>query len=164
MKRLFILRHAQAAAGGFADFERPLTKKGLEDARRLGERMKGKNYSPEHIFCSPAFRTSETLAGLLQTLQNLKVDRLSLIYEGGMADLKYVISQSDDAHGSILLIGHNPSVHQLVFDLSKDEGVFIDRLNTGYPPATLSVLDCPIQSWNDLKAGENKLIDLLLAN
>ena len=62
MKSVLILRHAKSEWGnpGQADFDRPLAKRGLEDAPRMGQVLARFNYVPDRILSSPAQRARQT--------------------------------------------------------------------------------------------------------
>ncbi|MGB4107290.1 MAG: histidine phosphatase family protein [Alphaproteobacteria bacterium] len=162
MKRLLILRHAQAGpASEGSDRERKLTTQGMEDASALGERMKAENYIPDFILCSPVTRTQQTLDGVLGSLGKIQTEFEKTIYEGGYGELLSLVRGVDDSCMTLLLIGHNPAIHQFAASLALEEGEFINRLAFGYAPATLTVLDVPRASWRDLQPGENKISDLI---
>lgn len=162
MKRLYILRHANAASpAATADIDRPLENSGLADADALGAVIRQKSYEPAQIFCSPALRTR-------QTMENLKLDEKSSkiiepLYDASAAQMLEIIQDCDDRYKSLLVIGHNPAIHELVMRLSSEDSplTLLKRLMNGYRPATLSALDCPCQCWNDLQLGENMLVDYL---
>jgi phosphohistidine phosphatase len=162
MKRLYILRHAETSpAGEGGDRERKLTPQGLEDARILGETMQERGYVPDFILCSPVTRTRQTLDQILASLGKIQSEFEKTIYEGGYNELMNLVQNVDDACTSLLLVGHNPSIHQFAASLAHDSGEMMNRLSMGYAPATLTVLDVPRASWADVQPGENKLVDLM---
>jgi phosphohistidine phosphatase len=163
MKRLYILRHAKAATpDNVQDFDRPLAPQGLEDAAALGKLMMKQSYTPDAVLCSTAKRTRETLEAL-GLPASTKVEYPEKIYDASAGDLLEMIQNTDDSAESILLIGHNPAIHELALRLSsEDSGLsLLQRLLQGYSPATLSILDVPCKCWNDIQLGENFLINLL---
>ncbi|MCE7887329.1 MAG: hypothetical protein DYH13_07495 [Alphaproteobacteria bacterium PRO2] len=162
MKKLFVLRHAETApAGEGGDRERKLTAKGLEDARALGETMKAKNYAPDFILCSPVTRTRQTLDQLLEGLGKIQTEYEKVIYEGGYHELVELVRGVDDACASLLVVGHNPAIHQFAASMAREDHELMNKLSVGYAPATLTVLDVPRASWADLRPGENKILDLV---
>ena len=69
MRRLLLLRHGKAdrhSAGG--DRERPLTRRGLEDARRVGEHLAQRGLIPQLAVASNAKRARQTLEQALDSL------------------------------------------------------------------------------------------------
>lgn len=162
MKRLFILRHAETApASEGGDRERKLTSKGLEDARALGERMKAENYIPDFILCSPVTRTRQTLDHVTATLEKIQTEFEKVIYEGDYGEILELVRGVDDSCTSLLLVGHNPAIHQFAASMADDSSPMMNRLSMGYAPATLTVLDVPRASWADVQPGENKIADLI---
>lgn len=158
MKTFYLLRHAQAAAG-HPDHKRPLTDKGIKDAKILGDKMRGKNYAPQLILCSDATRTR-------QTLENLDLGKdaefTRYIYEGTAKDYLDLLQEQPDEINSILLVGHNPSCHMLAATLAnEDNPQCLTKIQMGYKPCTLSMFKCDIESWSDLVLHANKLEDCI---
>ena len=62
MKTLYLLRHAKSSwsEAGLADRERPLSKRGLGDAPRMGQRFAGRGESLHRVVTSPARRAHHT--------------------------------------------------------------------------------------------------------
>ncbi|MDP2894669.1 MAG: histidine phosphatase family protein, partial [Sulfurimonas sp.] len=62
MKKLYIIRHAKSSRSDetLEDFERPLNKRGKENAPMMGERLKEKGIMPGIIISSPAKRAKTT--------------------------------------------------------------------------------------------------------
>ena len=61
MKRLYVVRHAQASyPNDVSDYNRPLAKQGVLDIQSLCHYLKSKKYTPEYILTSAANRTLET--------------------------------------------------------------------------------------------------------
>lgn len=159
MKQLYIIRHAQTMpAEGGDDKSRKLTPNGLKDARALGQMMAHKKYIPGIVLCSPATRTRETLAGILESLGDIASEFPDEIYNGGAGELLRLLQQQDNQN--ILLIGHVPGVYELVALLTgSGPPSLLAKLSQSYKPGTLSVLNCPCENWTDIQPGENELID-----
>src|SRR6056297_3405337 len=122
MKRLYILRHAKAMpAEGESDAERRLAPKGEQDAQSLGKIMSGKSYAPDLIYCSPARRTKETMEGLCQTLGEIKTKLEPKIYSASQGDLFTLIQNAEPSCETLILIGHNPAIHQLAATLATED-------------------------------------------
>ncbi|MBW8482928.1 SixA phosphatase family protein [Actinomadura parmotrematis] len=117
MPTLIVLRHAKAAAGlGTADFDRPLTDRGRADAAAAGGWLRERGLVPSAVLCSSAARTRETLERL--DLGGVPVDFERRVYDNDPDVLLDLVRLTDDAAEVLLLVGHNPSVHQLVHDLA----------------------------------------------
>jgi phosphohistidine phosphatase len=142
---LIVLRHAKAADGlGMADAERPLTGRGRRDAKAAGRHLHDLGLVPGLVLCSPATRTRQTLealrldAGAAAT----QVAYEPRIYQNDVDLLFDLIRTTADDLETLLVIGHNPAVHQLVVDLGANE---IDR----FPTSACAVLSVE-GPWADL--------------
>ncbi|HTK85110.1 MAG TPA: histidine phosphatase family protein [Patescibacteria group bacterium] len=157
MKTLYILRHAEAAQGS-PDNQRPLTQAGRAAAEAMGDTMREKRYLPAAIFCSPATRTRQTLAGL--NLTQPKPVFVEDIYQAAPQDLLRVVHDADT--DSLLLVGHNPAVHGLTLALAgRGQPGQLHALRVGFAPGTLAVLQFD-RDWIDLVPGMALLADLVI--
>jgi len=162
MLKLYLLRHAQAA-GSFDvdDYQRPLTLHGIEQAQSLSPSL------PDiHLcLCSSALRTKMTLEGLQKKEANIDKTTFSdELYNAPTGALINAIQQSGTAQ-NLLLIAHNPGIHQLANILARENNnEQRERLRFDYAPATLSVFDCDIKDWKDIQPAQNKLIDLVITD
>ncbi|MCW2886397.1 MAG: putative phosphohistidine phosphatase, SixA [Streptosporangiaceae bacterium] len=116
MPTLIVLRHAKAEHTlGRADPDRSLTGRGRRDARAAGDWLRADGLRPDQVLCSTAQRTRETLEGLGL---DAPVSYEPGIYDNDVDTLLDLIRQTGDDVRTLLLVGHNPSFHQLVLDLS----------------------------------------------
>lgn len=156
MKTLYILRHAKAAPEGReGDAERPLMKRGRKAAAAMGLFLAGIEPVPTLVLCSTSRRTRETLDQILPALkrepQLLFEDGLYLAGASRLLDrLQHLPEQAD----SVLLIGHNPGLHQLAAALASEAG----ELAESFPTAALAVLRVAGR-WTALHPHQATLID-----
>ncbi len=64
MKTVTLFRHAKSGDKdnpNLADIDRPLSKRGLKAAPKMGEAMRERKLRPDLILCSPSVRTRQTL-------------------------------------------------------------------------------------------------------
>ena len=164
MRQLYILRHAQAASpAGVDDKHRPLTKQGAADARALGVLMDKMQYRPDFVLCSPARRTRQTLGKICETLGDVPTGFASGLYFTTTGQLFDFIKRVDSKYNSILLVSHNPSVHglaRLLAGLGRPDLLML--LEIDYRECTMTVLDCPIDSWASLMPSQCDLKNLLI--
>ena len=68
MKKLLLLRHAKSSWGAadLTDFERPLNERGRRDAPLVGEFIREQGLRPDLVISSPAQRTRETIALVIE--------------------------------------------------------------------------------------------------
>ncbi|PXW82561.1 phosphohistidine phosphatase SixA [Nitrosomonas sp. Nm84] len=121
--QLIIMRHAKSdwSEGNGSDFERPLTARGKKAAKQMGKWLKHR-YRIDRIICSPALRTKQTcqlVAEQLRLSQN-HIRWESAIYDASLNDLVSVIKKYSENIRTLLLIGHNPGLDQLLCYLSRD--------------------------------------------
>ncbi|MEV4251848.1 histidine phosphatase family protein [Spirillospora sp. NPDC049652] len=148
MPTLIVLRHAKAEDGfGKDDADRELTGRGRRDASAAGDWLRSQGRTPGLVLCSPAVRTR-------QTLDELRLDAdvryEPLIYANDAEELLELVRETGDEVGVLLLVGHNPSVHQLVHDLAPDGAP------PGFPTCSLAVIDLP-DAWSAVRLGSGDL-------
>ncbi|MEM1086181.1 MAG: histidine phosphatase family protein [Pseudomonadota bacterium] len=123
MKRLILMRHAKTEAWteGIDDHARALTTSGHRAAERVGSALLDLGWQPEHALVSTARRTRETwahLSGVFPDCNFSFEDRLYLAGERGIADM---IGEHDGA-GTLIIIGHNPGMHDLAVSIMRASG------------------------------------------
>ena len=152
MKTLLLMRHAKAASTqvGSTDIERPLNAEGREAAERIGRFIGEKRLEPELGLSSSALRARETREVVIKAAE-LVFDESddSRIYEAGAAELLEIISEFNDDLTTVFLVGHNPSLEDLLRILT--------GTSTHLSPGTLAKIDLESQHWRDAVLGEGKL-------
>jgi phosphohistidine phosphatase len=148
MKTLLIMRHAKSSWDNdqLADFDRPLNDRGRRDAPRMGKLLAQLDIAPDLIISSPAKRASETaeLAALAASYPG-EIRYTEELYLAEPETYVELARQTDDSVSTLLLVGHNPDVEELVADLSGHE----ERM----PTAALAVFHLPIDHWEELGLG-----------
>lgn len=153
MRTLILLRHATAASPpGVDDAERGLTDAGRDEARDTGRRLPDVAPPPDLVLCSTARRARET-AQALDLPADVEVWYERDLYLAGAGVLLDRVSAVDDDVQSLLVVGHNPGLHQLVLTLG---GVGPEEVPR-FSPASLAVLQLP-ESWAALAPGTAALI------
>ncbi len=118
MKKLLLIRHAKAGKHDRNDFDRPLTEKGVHDAALIAEKLKKAELLPEYIVASPALRTKTTANIFAKTLGIKNGSENKFIYDAGTAQLLETINQLPEEYSFIALVGHNPGISQLLYELT----------------------------------------------
>lgn len=162
MKRLLLLRHAKAvpATDPLVDIDRPLADRGERDARRIGERLRQQRVQPALILTSPAARALRTAQLVAHTI-DYPHDAIALehrLYLAEPAAITEIVAAQDAAIETLLVVGHNPGLTELVHrllpafdvdDLPTCAVVGLDYANTAdweriaSDAATLSYYDYP---------------------
>jgi phosphohistidine phosphatase len=155
MKTLYLVRHAKSSweSEGQEDFERPLNSRGHSDAPEIGRRLHLKGVKPKLMMCSAAFRTLATARIIARELGYTEESILVSfrIYQAKKSHLLDLIAEQNDSIESILLVGHNPGMHELSVWLSGSP-------ITEFPTCTVAAISFGTDSWKDLKKNSGKLL------
>jgi phosphohistidine phosphatase len=159
-RELLILRHAKSDwdSGVPSDFERPLAKRGKKDAPRVGEWLYREGLVPELVISSPAERAKQTAEKVCKSMdyKKKKIQWESRLYDADLTRLLRVLADCPPATQTILLVGHNPGLEDLVSFLAGDE---LEEPADGklLPTAALARLEMP-DNWEILDSGCAQLI------
>ena len=141
MRRLLLLRHAKTERPepGERDRNRKLTKRGREDAPLIGAYMARHGLVPDLALVSPATRAEETWALVAKALPTApKLVEEEGIYNAGRDKLIGIIRKARDAH-VLLVVGHNPGLHELAVSLIASGDVEArERVNEKLPTSLVS--------------------------
>ena len=116
MKTLYIIRHAKSSWSDISldDFERPLNKRGKNDAPLMGTRLKHRDIMPDIIFSSSAKRAKMTAKIIANKIDyKKKIVFKKRIYEADVNTLHNMLKNIDDKYNIAFLIGHNPGLNEL---------------------------------------------------
>jgi len=108
---LWLLRHAEAAEGR-PDEARPLTPRGLEQARIAGQALKRLGIHLDTCLSSPKRRAMETAELACEPLA------LEVVTEPALAESIYDPEQLAAGQGNVMLVGHNPSMSIVLRDMT----------------------------------------------
>jgi len=145
MKTLLILRHGKSSWDhpGLSDHDRPLKKRGLRDAPRIGLLLQSQALVPDLIITSSAVRARQTaeLVAAYCGCADAVVERPDL-YPGTAPAYQQALNTIDDAHARVLLVAHNPGLEALLQQLAGG--------HEPLPTAALAWLTLPITRWSQL--------------
>ncbi len=165
MKTLYLLRHAktEAATGNQEDIDRRLTASGREACEAIGSYMKKHKYVPSFVLSSPARRTSETFSHVMEAAGMSPPYKFEKTFYPFNPDrVADSIRKLDDNIDSVMIVGHNPGIHQLAITLAKpDDTDSYEQLKTKYPTGTLTVLRFKLDSWERMGNKGGKLMDFM---
>ncbi len=152
MTELFIMRHADAlsAQDGQKDFDRPLSAIGKMRAQAIGRYLHTNGCNVGIALVSPSRRTLQTYDAMREVDDSLpEHDAQSEIYNAESSVLLRLIQATVLKTKAVLLIGHNPGVHQLAIELCATP----QRIND-FRPATLCGLKFEsFQSTGEIQNG-----------
>lgn len=155
MKLLGLFRHAKSdwADPRARDFDRPLNKRGRAGAAIMGRHIRDHGVAWDHVISSPAVRCTETVEIAAEAAgRPLAVNWDRRIYLASSATLADLLREQDDAFNATLMVGHNPGLEDLIFDLVPDDGSspLRDVVEVKLPTAAYAVLELDIDRWADL--------------
>ena len=170
-RQLWILRHAKAAAeppAGGRDRDRPLTVRGRRDAAALGARLAADGplldtpglVLPGVALVSAAARTVET-AGLVCGGMGgrIRTETFQSLYSAEPETVLAYLREVDGDPASVLVVGHNPTMSHLAYDLASDGSP--GRLGShGLATCSLAVVDLAIRAWDEVPADGGSLVGL----
>ncbi len=151
--RLMLLRHAKAekATAGLRDRDRPLARRGQQDATRVGAYLVHHKFFPDRVLVSPARRTRETWERIVPAFSTPPaVAYEEPLYDGGPEAILTLIKESDAAQ-TLMVIGHNPVLHDLAQLLVASGDLTLrELLNEGLPTAGLVIIGFAGSDWREL--------------
>ena len=161
MKTLGLLRHAKSDWDDMAlrDFDRGLNDRGRRGAAVMGRHIRDHGVPFELIIASPAERVRRTLDAARLDLPVRWEEHVYLADSEALIELLRAI---DGDPSAVLLVGHNPGLQELVFDLvaPEHENDLFGEVAEKYPTATFAVLELAIDRWADCAPGCGTLVHL----
>jgi phosphohistidine phosphatase len=156
MKTILLLRHAKSSwkDPDLPDHDRPLKKRGQNDAPRMGKLLKDEDSIPDLIMSSTAVRAKKT-AELVAKACKYKgeISLKQSLYGAEPVDYLKVLQELSDKYKTVLVVGHSPSVEETVAVLTGSPDVIM-------PTCALAHISLPIQNW--AKLNEQKIKGKLL--
>lgn len=163
MLTLAILRHVKSSweEPHLDDFSRPLAPRGIAAAPLMGKELGRQGIAPQTILCSAAVRARETLrlalpdaeagGGAVHIEAGLYVATAEMLLER----LKRLPAKTSP----VLLIGHNPSLHNLALALAgTGRGEDLVDLARHFPTGALAVLTFEAARWSDIAVRAGRLV------
>lgn len=162
MQQLLLLRHAKSSWDdpSLADRDRPLSPRGRRAAAAIRQMMRDVGLGPDVVLVSPAARTRQTLAALEPWDETPLVEEVEALYLGAAAQLLAVVNEVATTARSVLLVGHNPGLHQLALLLvgaqMTQANADMRRLASGMPTGALAEF-AVAAPWPQLGEGGGRL-------
>jgi phosphohistidine phosphatase len=167
MRRLMLLRHAKTEndAPSGRDQDRRLDKRGRHDAAEIGGWI-GRHppFFPDLVLVSNAIRAHQTWEIAWEAMKELApepvVELVPDLYGADRAQLLQVMrdaSASDPAR--LMLVGHNPGMHELALTLAGSGDAAGRRaLADNLPTSGLAVFDFDINDWTKVAFRRGRLV------
>jgi phosphohistidine phosphatase len=162
MKTLTVLRHAKSSWDDpvSRDFDRPLNGRGQRAAMVMGRHMRSAGLEFDHVIASPAVRIVETVeqveTGYGGALAPAWDRRIYLASASTLLDLIHELPAGAD---SVLMIGHNPGLEDLVLMLVPDraDDALRDAVEAKFPTAAVAVMTFDVDDWGAVRSNGGTL-------
>ncbi|WP_043834051.1 SixA phosphatase family protein [Muricoccus aerilatus] len=142
MHQLLLLRHAKSAWDdpALSDHARPLNARGRRAASAMAGAIRGLSLRPELVLVSSSRRTLQTLETLGTFEGPPRVEPMDDLYLAPWTRLMEVVREVPEAVGSLLVIAHNPGLHDFALALAggAESGGPPPALAEAFPTASLA--------------------------
>ena len=160
-KTLGLLRHAKSDWDDVAlrDFDRGLNERGRRGAALIGAHLHEYGTAWDVVLASPAERVRRTLDATRLQAPVTWDERVYLADSDALVELLRGIEGDP---GAVLVVGHNPGLQQLIFDLvaPERENALFQAVAEKFPTAAFAVLELAIERWTDCAPGCATLVHL----
>ncbi|MFC3559388.1 SixA phosphatase family protein [Pedobacter jamesrossensis] len=152
-KQLLLVRHGKSDWGNLdlKDFDRPLNKRGKENAPEMAERLINRDFKFDLIVSSPAKRAKSTAKYFAEAYHIEDIQYEESIYEANVRTLLKIVNDFDDSANTIIMFGHNPGFTDFANELS-DADIY------NIPTAGMVLISFPFDSWKMVSKGTGELI------
>ncbi|MGJ9404312.1 SixA phosphatase family protein [Arthrobacter sp. KK5.5] len=161
IKRLLVLRHAKSDYPfGVQDHDRPLGSRGEREAPLAGRWMVENGMVPDYIVCSDALRARSTCAWVGSELGEKGPTPYldSRVYGADSTALLSIINETPETVGTLLVIGHLPTVQDLSMRLASVDSFEEDvmEMATRYPTLGLTAMEIT-KPWAELDGRDARI-------
>jgi phosphohistidine phosphatase len=170
MRQLLLLRHAKSSWDDprLSDHARPLNARGKRAAQAIAEAMHTLGLVPDVVLVSSARRTLQTLEALTPIEGGPIIEPMDELYLAPWPRLLELLRGVPETARSVLLVGHNPGMHELAMALAgpagmaapSEGGPMAQRLARGYPTGALAEFTIA-SAWRMLEPGSGRLVRFL---
>ncbi len=166
MRQLLLLRHAKSSWDDpkLSDHARPLNARGHHAAEAMARAMRELGLAPDLVLVSSARRTLQTLEALEPWDETPLIEPMDALYLASAVELLDLLRLAAPVVRSLLLVGHNPGLHELALTLAGAHAATMDehvrRLAEGYPSGTLAEFSIA-SPWSELREGGGHLTRVL---
>jgi phosphohistidine phosphatase len=159
-RRLVVVRHAKAEQSGESDHARRLIPRGRKDAESAGRWLAGEGVVPDHALVSAAPRARETWESLAAGAGwSVEPDLDEGLYSAEPDTALDLIRRTPPDAAVVVVVGHNPTMGQLVQLLDDGEGdpAASNAMVRGFPTSAVAVFEYD-GVWADLDITSARLV------
>ena len=165
MRRLMLLRHAKTEneAPSGRDEDRRLDNRGHRDAAEIGSWIGHHPPFPDLVLVSHAMRALQTWQIAWEAMKELVSEpEVELVPELYGADVSQLLETIHDASSAdpkrLMLVGHNPGMHELALALAGGgDRAGRKALTDNLPTSGLAIFDFDLDDWADVAFRRGRL-------
>lgn len=150
MKKLILVRHAKSSwKYNVIDHERPLKKRGYNDAEKVSNYFVKKDLKIDKVISSDAVR-AKTTASIFVLNMGVNESLFSLdhnLYDFSGYNLVKTIKEISPTINTLMVFGHNHAITDFV-------NTYGDKYVENVPTSGVTIIDFDISEWSDLRAGK----------
>lgn len=161
MHRLHLLRHAKSSwTENIEDRERHLNGRGRDEAERIGDTLPDAIGPLDLVLCSNARRTRETATLVLARFKPApRILYEEGLYLAGVTALLDRVSRLEEAAAAVLVIGHNPGLHELALALAAPDSPGYAALAGGKFPTAVRASFAVAGTWSAIGRSRHPMTD-----
>ena len=153
MKSVILFRHGKSDWDAVynTDHNRPLAKRGIKAAKRMGKYLADLDQMPDLVISSPAVRAKTTVQLAMETCEwssEFKLDRS--IYGGASGTLLDLLYNINESVGVACLVGHEPTFSSFISNCTNSGWI-------RFPTASMARLDFEVSAWKEIRFGQGTL-------
>ena len=148
LKKLILIRHSKSSwKYKVSDLERPLSKRGMNDANLMSKLLNDLCINIDCVFSSISTRTKETAKIFLNNLnhKNKSIIESSDLYDFSGQKVDLFIKKIDNKLDTIMVFSHNNSCSNLISKYAK--------INKHVPTCGILIFDFDVSLWSDIELG-----------
>jgi phosphohistidine phosphatase len=165
MLELYIMRHAKSSWDdlNLSDHDRPLSKRGRKNAKKICELFVKRNISFDLIMLSTSLRTIETLEILKKKIKKpKKIITSKNLYLANDNEILTKLNGVSQEYKSVLLINHEPAVRNLTNFLIKNKNNNLTKLlNYKFSTSAYARVIFNFDNWNLIDEKSGKLAEFI---
>jgi phosphohistidine phosphatase len=169
MRRLMLLRHSKTEndAPSGRDQDRRLDKRGRTEAAEIGGWIGRHPPFPDSVLVSPAIRAHQTWEIAWDAMKDsVPEPRVELLPELYGADPSQLLQAVRDASAAdplrLMLVGHNPGMHELALALAgSGDAAGRKALADNLPTSGLAVFEFAVDDWADVAFRRGRLVQFV---
>ena len=150
MKSIILVRHAKSSwEFDVIDHDRPLKKRGVNDANMVSQFLRGKMLIIDKVLTSDAKRAKATADIFINKLEidHDIVELNHLLYDFAGRDLINVVKNCPNYIDNLMIFGHNHAMTAFV-------NTYGDNYIDNVPTSGVVIITFEIEKWQDLKPGK----------